>query len=296
MHEVPEIYEPNLKRCSEHQEFIGSEVAASITGGVLLQWPHHPRVVSQLAVMPKKGSQWQLIVNMCPLNQLLTRVNFHFKGLDTLASLIQEGDYMFTIDLTAAFWHMAIHPDSLNLMGVKWDSQYYMFSILPFSLSLSPWVFTKVGQQMVKVWHARGLCLVLYMDDLWVATSLQELVTWLAVQVCCDLGWTLNNDKSALKPLQVVTFLSFCVDSRSLEFVLPPDKELVTHQSISALLAQGRSSPKELLLIAGQLVAYQWAIEPVQLYMHGIFAAAAGGWADDHVHVMGPLRFELECT
>jgi hypothetical protein len=47
-------------------------------------------------------------------------------------------------DLKSAFRLIPIHPDDWNLLGVKWNSQYYVDLYLPFGLHSAPYIFNQL--------------------------------------------------------------------------------------------------------------------------------------------------------
>ena len=42
---------------------------------------------------------------------------------------------------------------------------FFMFTVLPFSLSSEPYIFTKLLRPLVKHWRSQGIRAVFYLDD-----------------------------------------------------------------------------------------------------------------------------------
>jgi hypothetical protein len=65
--------------------------------------------------------------------------------------------------------------------------------VLPFGIASAPWIFTKGKRVLVKMWRARGIRLIPYMDDFLFATRSREEALVLRTQVLEDLaalGWS----------------------------------------------------------------------------------------------------------
>ena len=55
---------------------------------------------------------------------------------------------MAKTDLKSAFCIMPIHPDDWNLLGIYWQSHYYVDLYLPFGLRSSPFVFNQISEAL----------------------------------------------------------------------------------------------------------------------------------------------------
>ena len=49
-----------------------------------------------------------------------------------------------TLDLSSAYHHVEIHPESTTYLGFEWGGVFHRFVVLPFGISTAPWLFTKV--------------------------------------------------------------------------------------------------------------------------------------------------------
>ena len=52
---------------------------------------------------------------------------------------------MAKTDLKSAFRLIPIHPDDWNLLGIYWQSQYYVDMYLPFGLRSAPFLFNQLS-------------------------------------------------------------------------------------------------------------------------------------------------------
>ena len=64
---------------------------------------------------------------------------------------------------------MDIYPPHQTYLGFAWTenevTKYFCFTVLPFGLTSSPFIFTKLLRPLVKYWRLKGLLVVLYIDD-----------------------------------------------------------------------------------------------------------------------------------
>ena len=103
----------------------------------------------------------------------------------------------------------------------------YKFRVLPFGLSLSPRVFTRVVAAVLAPLHLEGIRVLPYLDD-WLiqAASRQQAIvdTARVVSHVQSLGFRLNREKSVLTPSRSVTFVGMILDSVSMLATLPPKR------------------------------------------------------------------------
>jgi hypothetical protein len=59
-----------------------------------------------------------------------------------------------------------MHEDSTQFLGFEWEGQHYFFAVLPFGMSTAPWVFTTVMACTIRFLRAKGVSLMVYLDDL----------------------------------------------------------------------------------------------------------------------------------
>ena len=83
--------------------------------------------------------------------------------------MFQKNDYLFSFDLKSGYHHIDIYEPHRHYLGFGWQSQgmtqFYLFAVLPFGLSMACYAFTKLLRPLVKYWRAHGLRALLYLDD-----------------------------------------------------------------------------------------------------------------------------------
>ncbi|KAI8484024.1 hypothetical protein Bbelb_382870 [Branchiostoma belcheri] len=131
-----------------------SERTCSFTGGVSDNFSGAPiptgerscdsdslgrgRVSITSVLVPKKTGAWRPVVNLRPLNQYVDAPHFKMEGLQDLKSLLIESDYMASIDIRDAYFHIPVHESFRRLAlplegsdlgvfrGQGWDSLLHL--------------------------------------------------------------------------------------------------------------------------------------------------------------------------
>ena len=135
-----------------------------------------PLGISSIKVTAKKGlKKFRLCLNMHWLGKFIKVPKFKFEDLNLISLVLQPGDWMFTLDDVARYYHWTVREGFRKYFGFQWEGVLYEWCVLPFGVASTPWVFTKRKRALVKMWRARGYRLIPYMDDfLFTARSVQE--------------------------------------------------------------------------------------------------------------------------
>ncbi|KAL0160837.1 hypothetical protein M9458_044562, partial [Cirrhinus mrigala] len=133
-----------------------------------------------------------------------------------MLTCIRHQDWFAAIDLKDAYFHVSILPRHRPFLRFAFEGQAYQYKVLPFGLSLSPRVVTKVTEAALSPLWQMGIRILNYLDD-WlliahsqdVLCEQRDLVLW----HLSHLGLQVNLEKSRLSPVQRISFLSVELDS-----------------------------------------------------------------------------------
>ena len=78
-------------------------------------------------------------------------LSLSYVQVDDAISILQSpgrGAFMTKTDLKSAFRLIPIHPNHLSLLGIFWQSQYYVDMYLPFGLRSAPFLFNQLGDRL----------------------------------------------------------------------------------------------------------------------------------------------------
>ena len=131
---------------------------------------------------------------------------------ESIRPTLIPGEWVSLIDLSDAYLHIPIHPNSRKYLRFCHRSQVFQFTPLPFGLATAPQVFTMIVKEVKLMALSRGLRLHQYLDDCLIRSQSQEeaqVNTQAVVDLTQSLGWIINQEKSELKPTHVFSFVGY---------------------------------------------------------------------------------------
>ena len=82
-----------------------------------------------------------------------------------IQKVLSPGDWVTSIDLKDAYFHMPVHPDFWKFLRVAVWGKVYQFRALPFGLSPASREFCRVTGVLATLVHKLTIYLHLYLDD-----------------------------------------------------------------------------------------------------------------------------------
>ena len=131
---------------------------------------------------------------------------------ESIRTSLIPGEWVSSIDLSDAYLHIPIHPNSRKYLRFCYKSQVFQFTSLPFGLATAPQVLTMIVKEVKLMALSRGLRIHQYLDDWLIRSQSQEeaqVNTQTVVDLTQSLGWIINQEKSELKPTQVFSFVGY---------------------------------------------------------------------------------------
>ncbi len=167
-------------------------------------------------IVPKKGGGLRPILDLRVLNRALHKLPFKMLTQKRIFGCVRPLDWFAAIDLKDAYFHVSILPRHRPFLHFAFEGQAYQYKVLPFGLSLSPRVFTKVVEAALVPLREQGVRILNYLDDwLILAQSRKQLSAHrdLVLKHLSLLGLRVNWEKSKLVPTQRISFLGMEFDS-----------------------------------------------------------------------------------
>ena len=150
---------------------------------------------SRLFLVPKKTGKLRPVIDLSSLNQYISKQPFKMETFKSVRQLIIVSDWAVSIDLTDAYLHVRIHQISRKYLRFVSEHQVFQFTALPFGMSLSLWIFTKLMEVIAAYLHQRAISLFPYLDD-WLIRDLirKQLIshTKYCLQTVQNLGFIPN--------------------------------------------------------------------------------------------------------
>ena len=175
-----------------------------------VQNPGTPSFDSRIFLVPKKNGKLRLIIDLSSLNRYIEKQAFKIETVKSVRQAMRLNDWAVSIDLTDAYLHVPIHHQSRKYLRFVHEDQVYHFSALPFGMSLSPVIFSKLMDVIAAFLRQRAISVFPYLDD-WLIKNLicNRLITQTSfcIQTIQSLGFLPNLKKSDLFPAQKFTFI-----------------------------------------------------------------------------------------
>ena len=184
---------------------------------------------SKYFLVPKKDGGFRPVLDLRGLNRYMKVLPFKMLQTKHIIQSIGQREWFATIDLKDAYFHVRIWPGHRHFLRFAFQGQAYQFRVLPFGLSLSPRVFTRVVAAALYPLQLSGLKVLPYLDDwLIVAPSRSQVVsdTEKVMSHVQHLGFRLNLKKCNLEPRQQTAFLGLVLDSVAMMVSLSPERVL----------------------------------------------------------------------
>ena len=178
-----------------------------------------PGFYSRLFHVPKDDGTFRTIINLRALNHYVVAPKFKLETLSSCLAALRPGMFAVQLDLKDAYFQIMIHPQSRKYLRIAVQSasgrQILQFRALPFGLSSSPYIYTKIVNMVGQRLRLDGVKIFQYLDD-WLiySESRTDLVaqTNHIIRMLDNLGLVINHKKSTLVPTQSIDFLGANID------------------------------------------------------------------------------------
>ena len=229
-------------------------------------------------LVPKKTGDMRPILNLKPINGQIQVRAFKMETLQTVMTAVQVGDWIASVDLKDAYFHVPIHPDHREYLRFRIQGRSYQYRVLPFGLSTSPRTFTKVLAPVIAYLRMCNIQAFPYLDDILFSAGSQQALTenmQFVVRTLTQAGFIVNAAKSSLTPSQDMVFIGARFQT-ALDLVCLPLDRAQNISKVALTFAVGKEMTARqwlslLGLMASTLVVTKHArihMRPVQLFLH----------------------------
>ncbi len=176
----------------------------------------------------------------------------------SIIKCIQPQDLFAAIALKDAYFHVSILLRHRPFPRFAFEGRAWQYRVLPFGLSLSPHVFTKVIEGALPPLREVGVRILNYLDD-WLILAQSRVLRHLS-----QLGLRVNWEKSKLSPVQRISFLGVELDSVSMTARLTEERAQAVLNCLSSFRGRNVVPLKQFQRLLGHMASAA-AVTPLGL-------------------------------
>ncbi len=269
---------------------LDAEVQALSAKGAteLVRDPGSPGFYCRLFAVTKATGGFRPVLDLSPLNRFLRHIPFRMDTPEIIRTGLRPGDWAVSLDLRDAYFHVPINPRDRKWLRFAWKDRIFQFRVLPFGLSQSPWVFTRIVREVIRHVRVQGLRVFAYLDD-WLLLAATEQACMshrdLLLRTAERLGFRVHPIKSDLEPSQTFTYLGMTVNTVTWT-VAPGRKRLVAlRKALASLMMEDQASLRQLASVLGQMESLALLLplgrvykRPLQRRFAALFATFPDQW------------------
>ena len=225
---------------------------------------------------PKREDQFRPILNLKFFNKNVRKYKFKMETLQSVREWIKPGFYCVSLDIKDAYLHIRVHKGSRKYLRFNWLGQLLEWCVIPFGLTCSPRVLTKILKPVIafirRVW---GILISIFMDDILLqAASIEQCILHchIVIIVLMSLGWSLKWAKCDLVPNQKVRHLGFDFDTSQMTISCPIEKVTNLREMCIKIYFDEKVSVHFLEQVLGTMESVRPAVPYAALYYRSLQA------------------------
>ena len=158
----------NNKSALLNDSFVSDSIQELLRTKRIVEIPFKPHVVSPLSVSTNKGKT-RLILDLRYVNLHVWKERVKFEDWKVFLNYLSKEGSIFSFDLKSGYHHVDICPPHETFLGFLWVvdgvQKYFCFTVFPFGLSSSPYIFIKLLRPFVRFWRFNGVMTAVCIDD-----------------------------------------------------------------------------------------------------------------------------------
>jgi hypothetical protein len=161
--------------------FVRSEFKSLVESGQVIQVDSAPRCTNPLSVAFKINSDGsikkRLVIDLSRwVNEFIVPDRFKMARFQDALSQAAPGDFQSLYDISKAYHHLCLHPDSYELVGFcvvdeEGKERFYHYVVVVFGLGPAGQLLGQMMRPILRKLSEMGIRNVMYVDDGWVLAS-----------------------------------------------------------------------------------------------------------------------------
>ena len=282
---------PNRSLGFAKSQFVVDELRNLVKSGAIREVESPPQCISPIICVPKKGGKFRLIVDLRLINDSCEVPKCQYEDITTVTQYIKPNDYLVSLDIKNGYHHIPVAPEFQQYLGISFRNRFYVWQVLPFGLSSSPYFFCKAIRPVIQYLRMKGLRVTAYVDDFILAAQKESIQSHktLLLDTLRKLGWVINMQKSSLDPSMTKTFIGYKITTGDTPTLMVPNERLhKLRKDLKRVLAHSQIKARLLARIAGQCVSMAKAIMPAKLLLRNAYQLLASKVTWEDILIIDP--------
>jgi hypothetical protein len=255
--------------------FVRSKVKRLVESGQVIQVDSVPRCTNPLSVTFKINSDGsikkRLVIDLSRwVNEFIVPDRFRMARFQDALSQAAPGDFQSVYDISKAYHHLLLHPDSYELVGFcivdeEGKERFYHYVVVVFGLGPAGQLLGRMMRPILRKLSEMGLRNVMYVDDGWVIASIKDKADAdyaIALFYFKGAGFIVALEKTdpVGAPSQRKEYLGFLIDMKAMTVEFPRQKMLRIKELLEKFLTSNTHKVREIASIIGKLNALEPAL------------------------------------
>ncbi|XP_058816278.1 uncharacterized protein K02A2.6-like [Topomyia yanbarensis] len=152
------------------KEKVDKKIVEMLSNDIIERAVGPPDWISPMVVVPKGRDDIRLCINMKFPNEAIQREHYPLPVIETFLNKLRGATWFSKLDITSAFHHIELHPDSRGITTFMTDRGLMRFKRLMFGINCAPEIFQRIMTEMLA--GIDGV--IVYLDDIVVAGQTRE--------------------------------------------------------------------------------------------------------------------------
>ena len=132
----------------------------------MIEVQNKPHVINPLSVSTNSSGKKRLILDLRYVNKNLWKQSVKFEDWESFQNYVKKDSILYKFDMRHGYHHIDIFAEHQTYLGFSWFYEgelRFVFTLLPFGLSVAPYCFTKIVRPLVKFWRSNGIKIVVFL-------------------------------------------------------------------------------------------------------------------------------------
>ena len=285
----------NLLSATQHSKELQDKIQKEINLG-RIAGPYKIKPITNLrlspvGVLPKSEGGWRMITHLSypkqnSVNDLINpeSCSVRYTSFDNVVDMVCKlgrGVKLGKTDIKSAFRLLLVNPSDFNLLGFKFQSEYYIDKCLPMgcSISCSLWGKFATFLHWAVVERSGIKSIDHYLDDFLFAgpegAQDCEILMQEFAKMCKEFGVPIAEEKTC-GPTTSLKFLGLIIDTVDRLVKIPEEKTLELILLLEKFLNRKKVTLKELQALVGALNFYSRAVTNSRAFNRRFYQAMSG--------------------